>query len=72
LIYTTNSLEGYNRQLRKVLKTNSSFPSAEAARELLYLANQHITKKWTGTILSWPTILNQLAIPFDGRFSPYS
>ena len=34
LIYTTNTVEGYNRQLRKVTKTKGSFPSAEAARKL--------------------------------------
>src|SRR5215217_5372241 len=43
LIYTTNAIEGYNRGLRKVVKTKSSFPTPEAARKLLYLANQNIT-----------------------------
>lgn len=68
LIYTTNAIEGYHRQLRKVTKTKASFPSAEAARKLLYLANVHITKKWTTPIQNWPLILNQLAICFEGRF----
>jgi transposase-like protein len=68
LIYTTNPIEGYNRQLRKVTKTKSSFPSEQAALKLLYLANLHITKKWTKPILNWPLILNQLAIRFEGRF----
>jgi putative transposase len=44
LIYTTNAIEGYNRGLRKVVKTKSSFPTPEAARKLLYLAHQNITK----------------------------
>jgi len=68
LIYTTNSIEGYNRQLRKVLKNKASFPNGEAARKLLFLANQRITKKWAGPIRNWPLILNQLAIRFEGRF----
>ena len=68
LIYTTNTVEGYNRQLRKVTKTKASFPSAEAARKLLYLANRDITKKWTAPIRDWAKILNQLAILFEGRF----
>ena len=68
LIYTTNSIEGYNRQLRKVTKNKASFPTAPAVRKLLYLANVHITKKWTRPIVHWPLILNQLAIRFDGRF----
>jgi putative transposase len=47
LIYTTNAIESYNRGLRKVVKTKSSFSTPEAARKLLYLANQNITKTWT-------------------------
>jgi len=67
LIYTTNSIEGYNRQLRKVTKTKASFPTPEAVRKLLYLANVNITKKWTRPLVNWPLILNQLAIRFEGR-----
>lgn len=67
-IYTTNAIEGYNRQLRKVIKTKGSFPSAESASKLLFLAQQNIIKKWTKPILNWSKILNQLAIRFDGRF----
>ena len=69
LIYTTNAIEGYNRGLRKVVKTKASFPTPEAARKLLYLANQNITKKWTMPIQNWANILNQLVIRFTGRVS---
>jgi len=69
LIYTTNTVEGYHRQLRKVLKTKSSFPTDEAARKLLYLVTQDILSKWTGPIFNWPLILNQLAIRFEDRLS---
>jgi transposase-like protein len=69
LIYTNNTMESYNRQLRKVLKTKSSFPSPESARKLLYLAQVDMTKKWSMPRANWPTILNQLAIRFDNRFS---
>lgn len=68
LIYTTNTIEGYNRQLRKVTKNKASFPTQEAVRKLLYLANVNITKKWTRPISHWPKILNQLAIRFEDRF----
>jgi transposase-like protein len=68
LIYTTNAVEGYNRELRKVVKTKSSFPTPEAARKLLYLANQNITKKWTMPIQNWANILNRVVIRFTGRF----
>ena len=67
LIYTTNTIEGYNRQLRKVIKNKSSFPTCQAARKLLFLANTDITKKWTRPIVSWALILNQLAIRFGER-----
>ena len=67
LIYTTNPIEGYNRQLRKVTKTKASFPTDQAALKLLYLANVHITKKWTMPIRNWALILNQLAIRFEER-----
>ena len=68
LIYTTNTIEGYNRQLRKVVKNKASFPTTQAVRKLLYLANVNISKKWTRPIVRWALILNQLAIRFDDRF----
>jgi len=68
LIYTTNSVEGYHRQLRKVIKNKASFPTPQAARKMLYLATMDITKKWTMPIWNWPLILNQLAIRFEERW----
>ncbi len=68
LIYTTNTIEGYNRQLRKVTKTKGAFPSDEAARKLLFLANRDITRKWTAPVPNWACIRNQLAIRFASRF----
>jgi transposase-like protein len=67
LIYTTNSVEGYHRQLRKVIKTKGSFPTEQSVRKLLYLATMNITRKWTAPIQHWPLILNQLAIRFEDR-----
>jgi transposase-like protein len=67
LIYTTNTIEGYNRQIRKVTKTKGVFPNPDAARKMLYLAHSHIAKKWTMSIQNWANILNQLAIKFEGR-----
>jgi transposase-like protein len=69
LIYTTNTVEGYNRRLRKIIKTKGSFPNSEAARKLLFLANQDIFRKWTNPIVYWPKILNQLVIRFEDRLS---
>ena len=67
LIYTTNTVKGYHRQLRKVIKNKGSFPTGQSVRKLLYLATMDITKKWTNPIRNWPLILNQLAIRFDDR-----
>jgi len=67
IIYTTNSVEGYHRQLRKVTKTKSSFPTPEAARKLLYLATMDITRKWTAPLRNWALVLNQLVIRFEDR-----
>ena len=53
LIYTTNTVEGYHRQLRKVTKTTSVFPSPKSVRKLLFLANERITRKWTMPIPNW-------------------
>jgi putative transposase len=69
LIYTTNTVEGYNRQLRKIIKTKGAFPNADAARKLLFLANRDIFRKWTNPIVYWPMILNQLVIRFEDRLS---
>jgi putative transposase len=69
LIYTTNTVEGYHRQLRKVIKNKGSFPTEQSVRKLLYLATMNITKKWTAPIQNWPLILNQLAIRFENRMS---
>lgn len=67
VIYTTNSIEGYNRQLRKVIKTKGCFPSPDSAAKLLYLAQYNVTKKWTRPIPNWAKILNQLVIRFEDR-----
>jgi putative transposase len=67
LIYTTNAIEGYNRQIRKVTKNKTVFPTEESVRKSFYLAHRDIAVKWTMPIPNWPKILNQLVIYFDGR-----
>jgi len=69
VIYTTNALEGLNRQLRKYTKTKSVFTSDQALMKCLYLAQEVITKKWTMAIRDWGLCLSQLAIHFEGRIS---
>lgn len=70
LIYTTNSIENFNRQLRKVTKTRTIFPTDDALFKILYLAMMDITKKWTGKSWDWGQILDQLCIYFGDRISP--
>jgi transposase-like protein len=68
LIYTTNILEAYNRQLRNVTKNRGALPAPEAIRKLLWLAHQDIVKQSTMPVPNWANILNQLAIRFVHRF----
>ena len=67
LIYTTNAIEGFNRQLRKVTKSKSVFPTDDSLLKMLYLAMMDITKKWTGRIRDWSKIYAQLTIFFEER-----
>lgn len=70
MIYTTNQIENFNRQLRKVTKTRTIFPSDDALFKLLYLATTGITEKWTGRDREWSKILSQLCIYFEERIDP--
>jgi transposase-like protein len=67
LIYTTNTIEGFNRQLRKVTKSKSVFPTDDSLLKMLYLAMMDITKKWTGRRHDWGAIHAQLEIYFGDR-----
>lgn len=67
LIYTTNAIEGFNRQLRKVTKAKSVFPTDDSLFKMLYLAMMDITKKWTGRRQDWSRIHAQLAVYFAER-----
>jgi len=67
LIYTTNTIEGFNRQLRKVTKSKSVFPTDDSLLKMLYLAMMDITKKWTGRRQDWAIIHAQLSIYFEDR-----
>ena len=67
LIYTTNAIEGFNRQLRKVTKARSVFPTDNSLFKVLYLAMMDITKKWTGRRQDWSMIHAQLTVYFADR-----
>lgn len=67
LIYTTNAVEGYHRQIRKVTKTKGAFTSDMALLKLVYLATKNIEKKWTAPLQNWALTVQQLAIKFGDR-----
>jgi len=67
IIYTTNAIENFNRQLRKVTKTKGAFVSDDALLKQLYLVIDQITEKWTMPIPNWGPILMQLMVFFGDR-----
>ncbi|HBG1252593.1 TPA: transposase, partial [Clostridioides difficile] len=67
IMYTTNIIEGLNRQFRKVTKTKSTFPSDDLLLKILFLASENVMKKWTMRYRNWDSIYNQLSIFFDNR-----
>lgn len=69
IIYTTNAIENFNRQLRKVTKTKSAFVSDDALLKQLYLVTMQVTGKWTMAIRDWGSILMQLSVYFGDRIN---
>lgn len=69
LIYTTNMIESFHRQLRKVTKGKAVFPTDESLLKMLFLATRDVQRKWTIRIPHWGQILAQLTITFEGRIN---
>ena len=67
IIYTTNIIEGLNRQFRKITKNKPSFTNDDSLRKMLYLASQNIVNHWTVICRNWDMVSNQLRILFEGR-----
>jgi putative transposase len=67
IIYTTNTIEGYHRQIRKVTKTKGAFTSDMALLKLVYLATIRIEEKWTKPLPNWSQTIQQFSIIFEGR-----
>ncbi len=67
LIYTTNAVEGFHRQIRKVTKTKGAFPNDMALLKLIYLATMNVSKKWTQPLQNWALTVQQLCIKFGDR-----
>lgn len=67
VMYTTNMIESYNRQLRKVTKGKSVFPTDQSLLKMLFLVTRDVQRKWTMRMAHWGQILTQLSIVFEGR-----
>ena len=67
IIYTTNAIENFNRQLRKVTKTKAAFVSDDALLKQLYLVIMQVTEKWTMPLKNWGSILTQLMVLYGER-----
>ncbi|MHC0039771.1 transposase, partial [Pseudoneobacillus sp. C159] len=67
LIYTTNTIEAFHRQLRKVTKTKTAYPTDNSLRKIVYLATIGVTDKWTNPIPGWLECRQQFEIMFNGR-----
>lgn len=71
IIYTTNALEGFNRQLRKFTKIRTVFPTDGSLMKALYLATEQIMTKWTSPSQNWSLTLAQLSIMFKDRLEQF-
>ena len=67
IIYTTNIIEGLNRQFRQITKNKPSFTNDDSLRKMLYLASQKIVERWTQRCRNWDIVLSQLSIIFEDR-----
>ena len=67
IIYTTNIIEGLNRQFRQITKNKPSFTNDDSLRRMLYLASQRIVKRWKSRCQNWDLVLRQLQIMFPDR-----
>lgn len=69
IIYTTNIIEGLNRQFRQITKNKPSFPNDDSLRKILYLASKKIVERWTQRCRNWDMVLDQLNILFSDRIT---
>lgn len=67
IIYTTNIIEGLNRQFRKITKNKPSFTNDDSLRKILYLASKNIVEHWTAVCRNWDMVSEQLRILFCDR-----
>ena len=71
MIYTTNTIEAYHRQIRKITKTKGAFPNDKALLKLVFLAQEKVVKKWTKPIHNWALVVSQMSIIFEERINQH-
>ena len=69
IIYTTNIIEGLNRQFRQITKNKPSFTNDDSLRRMLYLASRKIVEHWTARCRNWDVVLSQLQLMFQDRLT---
>jgi putative transposase len=65
VIYTINTIELVNSVIRKSVKICKVFPSDDAALNVIYLAIQAVSKKWSMPIRDWKPTLNRFVIELE-------
>ncbi len=66
-VYTTNTIEGLHRQIRKAIKTRGAFPDQQSATKLIYLAIIRADAKWQRS-RTWSAPRAALKIHFGDRY----
>lgn len=67
IIYTTNIIESFHSQLRKVTKSKRVFSSDMSLFKLLYLVHGNLKKQWAGPMKGWKLTYAQMMILFEER-----
>jgi len=71
LVYTTNAIESYHSQLRKVTKGKGAFHDEKALMKLLYLRILDVCKGWSRPYPNWSLVLNQFQIIYPDRLEAF-
>lgn len=67
IIYTTNTIENLNRNIRKYTKTKVQFPDEKSVKKSVYLAIKNSHEGWIRPIIGWGLIMNQFLVIFGKR-----
>jgi putative transposase len=71
IIYTTNIIESFHSQLRKVTKSKRVFSSDMSLLKLLYLVQGNLKEDWTYPMGGWKPTFAQMTILFEERMNQH-